>query len=55
MAQITYIAPPIMAQMDGKPIECVARGCDYQREPYAGCIIEYTCPRCGDSYERDVS
>lgn len=28
---------------------------DYQREPYSGSILVYECPKCGDSYERDVS
>lgn len=55
-AQITFIAPAIMAQMQGKPIECVAHGCDYA-EQYYGTLIEYTCTRagCTSSYERDVS
>jgi hypothetical protein len=28
---------------------------DYEREPYGGTTLQYTCSKCGDSYERDVS
>lgn len=30
-------------------------GHDWQREPYAGTIVYYTCTLCGASDERDVS
>jgi hypothetical protein len=28
---------------------------DWHREPYSGPVLLYTCRKCGDEYERDVS
>lgn len=38
-----------------EPADRTACDHDYAREPYSGPVLVYTCRKCGDEYERDVS
>lgn len=56
MSRPVVIPRAVLAQMDGKPLECVVNDCDMVRTPMsvAQCTI-YECTRCGEEEERDYS